>query len=386
MLEPKIPDNEIERLQSLRTLNILDTEAEERFDRLTRLARNMFHVPIALVSLIDENRQWFKSSAGLDATETPRNISFCGHAILGEITFIVPDTLEDERFRDNPLVTDAPHIRFYAGHPLRDYKGNKLGTLCIIDHEPRQLSPQDAESLKDLAEMAEKELAAAQLATIDELTKISNRRGFMMLAQSSLDLCARQKLPATLAYLDLNKFKQVNDQFGHAEGDLALVVFANQMSICFRNSDVFARLAGDEFVVLLTDVSPEQAELAIERLRSMLAKYNQSAQRGYAIEFSAGVLQFLHKRLARRCATIRCMEEAILNAGTPMLIKRVSVSGALFVCNVDKTRWPVCAAFTDISAVSRSRISPTIMMSGSCRKKALNAEAKVKPTLLSTLT
>ncbi len=119
MKAPDIPQDEQARIKALRSLNVLDTPSEERFDRLTRLAKRMFDVPIALVSLVDENRQWFKSCIGLDVSETPRDISFCGHAILGSEVFIIPDTKKDERFTDNPLVLNDPHIRFYAGCPLR---------------------------------------------------------------------------------------------------------------------------------------------------------------------------------------------------------------------------------------------------------------------------
>jgi len=154
MKKPEIPVNEESRLRALRSISILDTPAEERFDRLTRLASRMFRMPVALVSLVDENRQWFKSSIGLNVSETARDISFCGHAILGEGIFIIEDTTKDDRFADNPLVLNEPHIRFYAGCPLRYLDGNKLGTLCLIDMQPRTLDGEELECLKDLAELA----------------------------------------------------------------------------------------------------------------------------------------------------------------------------------------------------------------------------------------
>ena len=119
MKTPEFPPNEVARLQTLRSLDILDSPQEERFDRLTRMARRLFDVPIALVSLVDDNRQWFKSCAGLSVSETGRDISFCGHAILGEGIFIIPDAASDERFHINPLVVNEPTIRFYVGCPLR---------------------------------------------------------------------------------------------------------------------------------------------------------------------------------------------------------------------------------------------------------------------------
>lgn len=257
----------------------------------------MFGVPIALVSLVDENRQWFKSCVRLSASETSRDVSFFGHAILGDDVFIVPNAKEDERFADNPLVLGDPNIRFYAGCPLKAPNGSKLGTLCIIDDKPRTLEKEDLEVMKDLASMVESELAAVHLATLDELTKISNRRGFVILAEHSLHLCARQKIPAALVFLDLDKFKPINDIFGHAEGDWALTVFADQMKNAVRDSDLIARLGGDEFVALLINSSKQRTNDVIERFSRSLEKYNQEANRGYEIAFSHGFVEFNPEKL-----------------------------------------------------------------------------------------
>ncbi|HEY9815926.1 MAG TPA: GAF domain-containing protein [Candidatus Obscuribacterales bacterium] len=169
MQAPPYPPNEATRLNTLRSLHILDTKPEERFDRITRIAKRLFGVPITLVSLIDAERQWFKSCQGLDICETPRDLSFCGHAILGDSLFVVPDALLDERFRDNPLVTDGSKIRFYAGAPLAVNNGSNLGTLCIIDQVPRVLTDEDQQLLRDLGQIAQQELLAIQINTIDEL-------------------------------------------------------------------------------------------------------------------------------------------------------------------------------------------------------------------------
>ena len=310
MIKPGIAKDEQARLETLRSLFVMDTRSEERFDRLTRLAKRMFGVPIALVSLVDENRQWFKSCMGLSASETSRDISFCGHAILGDGVFIIPNALEDQRFADNPLVLGDPNIRFYAGSPL-SLNGHKLGTLCIIDQKPRTLDQEDIDALRDLASMVERELEALQLATLDELTQISNRRGFMALAQHSLNLCVRHKIPAVLVFLDLDKFKPINDKFGHAEGDLALLTFANQMKRSFRDSDIFARLGGDEFVVLLSNTPKHLAEEIVERFRLSLMKHNQEANRGYDIAFSYGIVEFSPEK----CSTI----EELLALGDSMM-------------------------------------------------------------------
>lgn len=162
MLKPLIPVNESARQQALRDLNILDTPAEERFDRLTRIAQHILQVPIALVSLIDADRQWFKSRQGLDAQETHRDISFCGHAILGSDVFVVADAAADPRFADNPLVLEAPSIRFYAGAPLTLSSGERVGTLCAIDRQPHQITPAQLAALQDLAACVVDELEQAR--------------------------------------------------------------------------------------------------------------------------------------------------------------------------------------------------------------------------------
>ncbi|MBX3471471.1 MAG: protein kinase [Planctomycetes bacterium] len=162
MIEPPTPADEAERLRSLRALNILDSPPEQRFDLLTEAAVRAFDVPVALVSLVDATRQWFKSRQGLEATETPRAISFCGHAIAqpDDGALVVPDATLDPRFADNPLVTAGPRIRFYAGQPLCTLDGARVGTLCLIDRAPRDLAPEAREALRQLACAVEDELNA----------------------------------------------------------------------------------------------------------------------------------------------------------------------------------------------------------------------------------
>lgn len=176
LLEPKQPPDESERLAALCSLHALDTPPDERFDRITRIAQRMFDAPIALVSLVDADRQWFKSRMGLDATQTPRGISFCGHAILQSEPFIINDALLDARFADNPLVTGAPHIRFYAGVPIHEARVWRMGTLCIIDHKPRELTPEQIRSLQDLAIWTETELNLYSLKQATAMTREKEAR------------------------------------------------------------------------------------------------------------------------------------------------------------------------------------------------------------------
>ena len=150
----------------------------------------------------------------------------------------------------------------------------------------------DLDALKDLAAMVERELGAVQLATLDQLTNILNRRGFMMLAQHSMFLCARQNLSASLVFMDLDKFKPINDTFGHAEGDHALNVFAEHFKAACRDADIFGRLGGDEFAMFLINASREQAEHIVAKLSQSIDHYNQQANRGYVISFSHGIVEF----------------------------------------------------------------------------------------------
>lgn len=292
MTKAPIPRDEPARLKSLRSLHILDTHPEERFDRITRIAKRLFDVPIVWISLVDENRQWLKSVQGIAVTDTPRDTSFCAHAILGDAMLVIPDATKDPRFADNPMVINEPHVRFYASCPIEAPGGFKLGTLSIIDTKPRDFSSEDSAALADLAYIVERELAFVHMATLDELTRISNRRGLMLLSQHSLHVCVRQKLPAVLVFMDLDQFKPINDTFGHAEGDRVLKFFAEQMKKNSRDADICARLGGDEFAMLLINSTSDLAEHTLARLRLALAQYNQAAQRGYGIAFSHGIVAF----------------------------------------------------------------------------------------------
>lgn len=201
MRSPAIPDNEVERMRSLYATGLLDTGPDERFDRLTRIARCGFGVQIALVSLVDRNRQWFKSRQGLEASETPRDISFCGHAILQPEVFVVEDTLQDPRFADNPLVTGQPEIRFYAGAPLRSADGFPIGTLCVIDSQPRAFPENDCQALRDLADCVEEEigknLRQRYYRALEALAAIRTD------SRSDLQSCLREGLTLGCEYLRL---------------------------------------------------------------------------------------------------------------------------------------------------------------------------------------
>ncbi|MDP1707833.1 MAG: EAL domain-containing protein [Gammaproteobacteria bacterium] len=231
MKEPPLPPDESARLSTLHALSILDTPPEARFDRITRFATRLFDVPIALISLVDAERQWFKSCQGLAVSETPRGISFCGHTILGDHAMVVPDARLDERFADNPLVTGAPHIRFYAGFPISAPNGSRLGTLCLIDYRPRHLDQEQLNTLHELAVWAQHELYSAELARAFTLSQ----QNTLLLAEIADRTRAEQALRemATalehavegIARLDAEgRFRMVNkayaDMVGYAPEDL----------------------------------------------------------------------------------------------------------------------------------------------------------------------
>lgn len=188
MKAPDFPENENVRQAALDQLRILDTPPDARFDRLTRMAAKLLDAPIALISLIDRDRQWFKSCIGLNVSETPRSLSFCGHALFNTQPLIVEDARKDARFFDNPLVTGDPNIRFYVGTPLHSADGHALGTLCVIDRRPRSLSEDDLQCLRDLADCAEEQISARELAIHHREYELSKKNESLVMLKQLADL------------------------------------------------------------------------------------------------------------------------------------------------------------------------------------------------------
>jgi diguanylate cyclase (GGDEF)-like protein len=284
------PENETERLEMIRSLGLLDTPPEERFDRFTRFAQRLFDVPIAFVSVIGEDDQWYKSIQGADIERSPRELSICSHTMLVDDILIVEDAVDDPRFRDNPIVAGPPYIRFYAGVRLNGHDDLCIGTLCLVDTKPRSLIREDVEILMDLARMVELEFLAQSMTTTDHLTGLSNRRGFRAIAEHATALCRRMAKPATLMYFDLDDFRQINDDFGHAEGDKVLREIGQLMLQEFRNSDVVARLGADEFCVLLTGTNADSIHKPLGNLTGAIHEENLNLP--YDIAYSVGTVSF----------------------------------------------------------------------------------------------
>ncbi|SDN61028.1 sensor domain-containing diguanylate cyclase [Vreelandella arcis] len=285
-------EHEQQRLKALDAYQILDTPEEPAFDEIVEMASLICDAPIAVINFVDRDRQWFKSVKGLCVRETPLDISICAHAILQPDLFIVPDTTQDPRFANNPLVTGEPHLRFYAGALLKSNDGYPLGTLCVLDYQPRELTERQCFALQALAnqvmahmelirthreqaglirELEETRLELSKLATTDQLTGLLNRRAFEHRLDQELALIQRDNHPASFIMIDLDHFKTINDTLGHQAGDKVLARFANLCREVFRQADVIGRWGGEEFVVMLPSSSVEEARHAAERLHKRLA-------------------------------------------------------------------------------------------------------------------
>jgi diguanylate cyclase (GGDEF)-like protein len=267
-----IPANEKTRLAALHSYHILDTPPDERFDLFSRLCTWLFEVPLAGINLVDSDRTFFKSLIGMQPYEPPRSTSLCAHAVgIGQPTMVIQDLSEDSRFDDHPFVTRG--IRFYAGALLRSPCGHDIGTLCVADMRPRSLSEGEQHRLVELAngvsavlELHRSSLLLLQAASRDSLTGLCNRRVFEETLESAV-AAGKSGLQCALMYLDLDRFKQVNDLYGHGAGDALLREIGRRMSATARRTDVVARIAGDEFVLLMgAPSSAHGAELLAQRL------------------------------------------------------------------------------------------------------------------------
>ena len=291
------------RLLELHGLGILDTPPEQAYDDVVSLAAFICDTPIALISLIDEDRQWLKARIGVNEMETPRGIAFCSHAITNPDQLMeVPNALEDPRFVDNPLVTGGPEIRFYAGAPLVTPSGAALGTVCVIDRVPRKLTEAQSNALKALSRQVVQLLALrranaelqmltrAQLARqheleehekqlqeenheltkqtlTDALTNLKNRRAFDRILANEYARSLRARSGLGLLMVDVDHFKAYNDQYGHQAGDVALQAVAGAIKSQARAYDHVARYGGEEFGVVLPDTQIADMRAVAERIR-----------------------------------------------------------------------------------------------------------------------
>ena len=282
------------RLLDVRSTGLLDTGPEQAYDDLVQLAACICQVPVGLVTLVDEHRLWLKAKVGVPISEVPRDFSFCSYTIQQDDLFVIPDTHKDTRYSSNAAVTSNPYIRFYAGYPLSTSRGEKVGSLCVLDSEPRELSEHQQIAMRVLGrqvmaqielkqqlhalheaiqrkQAAELELQASQRqlkdanqvllqqSLTDPLTTLHNRRSFERALESAFYRSHHGSGPVSLLILDIDHFKKFNDTFGHLQGDEVLRRVGSLIRKSSREKDTAARFGGEEFVVILPSTDKEQA-------------------------------------------------------------------------------------------------------------------------------
>jgi diguanylate cyclase (GGDEF)-like protein len=289
-MECSVSNDEAARLAALHRYKILDTAPEESFDRITRLAKTVLQTPMVMVSLVDADRQWFKSRQGTSMTETPRSVSFCTHTIKTDEPLIVHDALEHPLFYNSPLVQGPPHVRFYIGVPLVMFDGHRIGALCAVDQQPRELSADQINVMRDLARLVVDEIELRQIATTDSLTGALTRRGFDIEINREFKRAARDNHDLSLIAVDVDHFKSVNDTCGHAAGDLVLQTVVAQIKRALSNKTLVARIGGEEFVIALPETGAEKAMAIAEEIRQVIADTKVQAQsRTIAVTASFGI-------------------------------------------------------------------------------------------------
>ena len=282
------------RLAALRATRLLDTAPEDMFDHITRVACDALAVPMALISLVDQERQWFKSRCGLGVEETPRSSSFCAHAIRLDDILVVQDAMQDPRFFDNPLVTGEPYIRFYAGIPLISPDGHAIGTMCVLDRVPRSLSDREmrilyglAHTVQELIRLRQAVLAATailypkaadgmstleselgSLLSRDSLTGLPNRVELEERMRQVIPVLENEGAQAMVVLIDVDNFAGVNSALSHRGGDRLLVALSRRLRAVVEEGDLIARASGDAFVaVLCQHGAGDDMDVRLDRLR-----------------------------------------------------------------------------------------------------------------------
>ncbi|AHF00879.1 diguanylate cyclase [Thiomicrospira aerophila AL3] len=289
----KLPNIEPQRLQAVKDLCLTQPTQDPGLDRITELTARLFNTEIALITIMTRDKQLFISAFGTNIAEIPRQDSFCNEAIFHEQPLVIEDCFQDKRFSELPLVKDAPFIRFYAGQPIKSPSGFIIGTLCILDSKPKKFEHNELRNLQDLAMIAENQIKYIADTTTDDLTGLLNRRGFYGQARKHLDLAMRSELHASLAIIDLNRFKDINNEFGHAFGDRVLRIFADALTQSTRKTDLVARFGGDEFVILSIDKHSDDLYKVRDRLKTAIAQLRPlDLPQAINIDFCIGALEF----------------------------------------------------------------------------------------------
>jgi len=293
--------DEQRRLAAVRRASIPRHPPQMAFDGITGLVRSILDTSICMVSLVDRDRQWFKSCSGLDMRGTFDEHAFCELAIRSfDPPFVVPDFARDPRFADNPMVVGPPYIRAYAGVPLTMAFGYNLGSFCVIDTRPRAFTSEQIDMLTKFARLVIDEIDLRQIASVDQLTGALSRRAWLEEARKTMARGRRHGREASLVLLDIDHFKQVNDDYGHPTGDQVLEAVARELQAAMREGDVLGRIGGEEFALILPETCPSSALEAAERFRQRIAGLEVAVPCGDQVAVTAS---FGIAALARQTAT-----------------------------------------------------------------------------------
>jgi len=263
--------DEAARLRALGRQRILDTEPEEAFDRIARIAAAAFDAPMAIVSFIDADRQWLKARIGFDGHETPRDSAFCSLTILDVGETVITDAARDPRVAGSPLVCGPPGLGAYLGVPLASPDGFNLGALAVLDTRPRpDFADRPGRLLRDLGDVLERELELREVSQTDDMTGLASRRHFLAELARECRRAARYGRPLSVGYIDIDHFKAINDRHGHAVGDRVLRAISERLRGCLRAQDLIGRLGGEEFGLLLPETGGRAAAALAEQLCAVL--------------------------------------------------------------------------------------------------------------------
>lgn len=262
-----IPGDEEQRLRDLERFGLVGGNSDIHLDRLVELAQLIFGVPMVAISLVTRDRQWFLAEKGLNVRETPREVAFCAHAIMGDQVMVVPNALEDERFCSNPLVVSEPQIRFYAGAPLRSTSGHNLGTLCVIDSRPMQPTPAQIRELELLSQLVMRELDLRRERFLCPITGLPIRQQFLRIAERECSRAKKDKKQLSLLLFDIDNFRAINNRWGHHSGDEIMADLCKMGRQFLREDDFAGRLGDGEFALLLVDTPAQEALVTAEALR-----------------------------------------------------------------------------------------------------------------------
>lgn len=277
------------RQRALDRLNVVGSDQEAPFERIVDLVKTTLNVPICAVSMIDNDRQWFKAFRGLSVDQTPRDIAFCDHAIRAEAPFVIEDATQDARFADNPLVLCEPFIRAYLGIPLIMPDGYIVGTLCAIYQEPKSFSEHEIVILQSFASLVVGELELRTLALTDGLTKLLSRKAWRDRVQIELNRAARHSTLVSVLLLDLDNFKLINDTYGHEVGDEVLRKTAEVVNSVLRKNDHVGRIGGEEFAVCVANADLQTGLAIAERIRGRIEALEFPQLEGLSCSASIGV-------------------------------------------------------------------------------------------------